>query len=251
MFCQLSNWENIPCHCHSTYAPVPFMCAPPTAAGPTNCPDPHQDRPATGAAAPSRTGRLLNLARALIDYGRQLAGTLQQRTSATNLADVTRNFGTIDIGEILARINRGLLRAAALETRLASRLAREPIAPAAPSAPSPRQPRAARPVDRGASTADPRPTRLPTPEDIAAEVRRRPIGAVIADICRDLGIMPSNPLWRELPLAIIGNGGNLATLVKDILNRVFPFPINQPATVHPGGPTPHLPFAGTPGTGPP
>jgi hypothetical protein len=224
------------------------MCAPPTAAGPTNCPDPHQDRPATGAAAPSRTGRLLNLVRALIDYGRQLAGTLQQRTSATNLADVTRNFGTIDIGEILARITRGLLRAAALETRLASRLAREP---AAPSIPSPRQPRAAPPVDRGASTADPRPTRLPTPEDIAAEVRRRPIGAVIADICRDLGIMPSNLLWRELPLAIIGNGGNLATLVKDILNRVFPFPINQPATVHPGGPTPHLPFAGTPGTGPP
>jgi hypothetical protein len=227
------------------------MSAPPTAAGPTNCSDPPQDRPATGADAPTRTGRLLGLVRALIDYGRQLAGTLQQRTSATNLADVTRNFGTIDIGEILARITRGLLRAAALETRLASRLAREPAAPAAPSIPSPRQPRAGPPVDRGASTADPRPTRLPTPEDIAAEVRRRPIGAVIADICRDLGIMPSNLLWRELPLAIIGNGGNLATLVKDILNRVFPFPINQPATVHPGGPTPHLPFAGTPGTGPP
>ncbi|MGA8196034.1 MAG: hypothetical protein WB902_21990, partial [Acetobacteraceae bacterium] len=212
---------------------------------------PHQDRPAAGADAPSRTGRLLGLVRALIDYGRQLAATLQQRTAATNLADVARNFGTIDIGEILARIARGLLRAAALETKLSSRLTRQQAVPAAPSAPSPRQPRAARPVDRSARAADPGPTRLPTPEDIAAEVRRRPIGAVIADICRDLGIMPSNPLWRELPLAIIGNGGNLATLVKDILNRVFPFPINQPATVHPGGPTPHLPFAGTPGTGPP
>ena len=106
-------------------------------------------------------------------------------------------------------------------------------------------------MDRGASTADPRPTRLPTPEDIAAEVRRRPIGAVIADICRDLGIVPSHPLWRELPLAIIANGGNLATLVKDILNRLFPFPISPPATVHPGGPAPHPPFAVKPGTGPP
>ena len=202
-------------------------------------------------AEATRTGRLLGLVRALIDYGRQLAGTLQQRTSATNLADVTRNFGTIDIGEILARITRGLLRAAALETRLASRLAREPIAPAAPSIPSPRQPRAAPPANRGASPAAPRPTRPPTPEDIAAEVRRRPIGAVIADICRDLGIMPSNPLWRELPLAIIANGGNLATLVKDILHRVFPFPINPPATVLPGGPTPYLPFGVKPGTGPP
>jgi hypothetical protein len=227
------------------------MSAPPTAAVPTNRPDPHQDRPAAGADAPSRTGRLLGLVRALIDYGRQVAGTLQQRTSATNLADVTRNFGTIDIGEILARITRGLLRAAALETRLSSRLAREQAAPAAPSAPSPRQPRAARPVDRSASAADPGLAHLPTPGDIAAEVRRRPIGAVIADICRDLGIVPSNPLWRELPLAIIANGGNLATLVKDIAKRVFTCPINPPAAVHPAGPAPHLPFAGTPGTGPP
>jgi hypothetical protein len=243
--------ENIPCHRPTTYAPVPFMSAPPTAAGPTNSPDPHQDRPATGADAPSCTGRLLGLVRALIDYGRQLAATLQQRTAATNLADVTRHFGTIDIGEILARITRGLLRAAALETRLSGRLAREPAAPAAPSTPSPRQPRAARPVDRGASTAAPRPTRLPTPEDIAAEVRRRPVGAVIADICRDLGIVPSHPLWRELPLAIIANGGNLATLVKDILQRLFPYPINPPADVHPAGPAPDLSFALTPGTGPP
>ena len=42
-----------------------------------NRPDPHQDRPATGADAPSRTGRLLTLLRTLIDYGRQLAGSLQ------------------------------------------------------------------------------------------------------------------------------------------------------------------------------
>jgi hypothetical protein len=227
------------------------MSAPPTAAVQTNRPDPHQDRPATGADALSRTGRLLGLVRALIDFGRQLAGTLQQRTPATNVADVTRNFGTIDIGEILARITRGLLRAAAIETRLDSRLARQQAAPAAPSAPSPRQPRAARPADRSASAADPGLTRLPTPEDIAAQVRRRPIGAVIADICRDLGIMPSNPLWRELSLAIISNGGNLATLVKDILKRVFPFPINPPAAERPAGPPPHLPFAVTPGTGPP
>jgi hypothetical protein len=227
------------------------MSAPPTAAAPTNRPDPHQDRPATGADAPSRTGRLLLLVRALIDYGRQLAGTLQQRTSTTNLADITRNFGTIDIGDILARITRGLLRAAALETRLASRLAREPAAPAELRTPSPRQPRAARPTDGSARAADPDLARLPTPEDIAAKIRRRPIGAVIADICRDLGIMPSNPLWRELPLAIITNGGNLATLVKDILQRVFPFPINPPVTARPGGPTPYLPFGVKPGTGPP
>jgi hypothetical protein len=39
---------------------------------------------------------------------------------------------------------------------------------------------------------------MPTAEQIAAEVRRRPIGAVIADICRDLRILPSHPLWRDI-----------------------------------------------------
>ncbi|HXA22903.1 MAG TPA: hypothetical protein VNW90_11425 [Acetobacteraceae bacterium] len=227
------------------------MSAPPAAAVRPNRPDPHQDRRPTGADAPSRTGRLLGLVRTLIDYGRQLASTLQQRTSTTNLADVTRHFGTIDIGEILARITRGLLRAAALETRLSSRLARQPAPPAAPNAPSRRQPHADRPVDRSARAADPRPTRLATPEDIAAEVRRRPVGAVIADICRDLGIVPSNPMWRELSLAIIENGGNLATLFKDTFKRISVWLIDPPAAGHPAGPPPHLPFAVTPGTGPP
>jgi hypothetical protein len=209
---------------------------------------------ATTAPTPTeatRTTRLLGLLRTLIDYGRQLATTLQQRTSATNLADVTRHFGTIDIGEILARIARGLLRAAALETRLSSRLARQPAAPAAPSAPSPRQPRAARPVDRSASPADTSLAHLPTPEEIAAEVRRRPIGAVIADICRDFGIVPSNPLWRELSLVIIENGGNLATLFKDTWKRISIWLTDPPAAVDPAASAPDLPFAVTPGTGPP
>ena len=82
------------------------MSAPPAAAGPPNCPDPHQDRPATGADTPSRTGHLLTLVRTLIAYGRHLAAALQQRTSATDLADITRHFGIVDIGEILARITR-------------------------------------------------------------------------------------------------------------------------------------------------
>jgi hypothetical protein len=202
----------------------------------------------------TRTGRLLGLVRTLIDYGRQLAGTLQQRTAATNLADITRNFGTIDIGEILARIARGLLRAASLETRLSSRLARQPAAPAAPaaqSAPSRREPRAAQSLDRSAGAADTGPTRLPTPDDIAAEVRRRPIGAVIADICRDFGIVPSNPLWRELSLVIIENGGNLATLFKDTWKRISIWLTDPPAAVDPAASAPDLPFAVTPGTGPP
>src|SRR4051794_4862092 len=114
------------------------MALAPPAATLTTRPDPHQDRQPPGADSPTSTSRLLSLVRTLIEYGRQLASTLQQRNRATNLADVTRDFGTIDIGKILACITRGLLRATALETRLVSRAARQPAALAAPSSRQPR-----------------------------------------------------------------------------------------------------------------
>ena len=123
-----------------------------------NRPDPHQDRPATGADAPSRTGRLLTLVRTLIDYGRHLAAALQQRTSATDLADITRHFGIVDIGEILARITRGLLRAAALEARLVSHPVREPATghPDRPiPSPAARRPTRGRKRRRGRTTHRP------------------------------------------------------------------------------------------------
>ena len=230
---------------------LPLFMSDPAAAGQTNCPDPDQDRPATGVDAPNPTGRLLGLVRALIDYGKRLANTLEQRTSAAGLADITRYFGTLDIAQILARITRGLQRAAALEARLVSRPVCQPAPPAALGTRSLDQPSAANPVDRSASTADTRLAHLPTSGDIAAEVRRRPVGAVIVDICRDLGIVPSNPLWRELSRAIIENGGNLATLFKDINKRVFTWLTDPPATPRSAESAVHLPSAVTPGTGPP
>jgi hypothetical protein len=138
-------------------------------------PDPHQDQPATGTAAASRTGHLLGLVRFLIGYGKQLATTLQQRTATTDLSGIIRNFGTIDIADIIARITRGLLRAAALETKLDQRLARQQAAAANLTAASCREPRAPRPTNRSASVPDdPGIAHLPTPEAIAAEIRRRP-----------------------------------------------------------------------------
>jgi len=50
-------------------------------------------------------------------------------------------------------------------------------------------------------------------------VRRRPIGAVIADICRDFGILPSHPLWREVSKLVVRHGGSLATLLRDIISH--------------------------------
>jgi hypothetical protein len=76
-------------------------------------------------------------------------------------------------------------------------------------------------------------------------VRRRPIGAVIADICRDLGILPNHPLWRDLQKAIMHHGGSYVRLLKDILTR----PSSLSAEDDPLGPAAFRPPQA--GTGPP
>jgi hypothetical protein len=94
---------------------------------------------------------------------------------------------------------------------------------------------------------DPRLARLPTEEQIAAEVRRRPVGAVIADICRDLGIMPTHPLWGDLSPVILRYGGNLPRLWREILALLRPrySPDRPPAWTAPPQRSP------VPATGPP
>ncbi len=194
---------------------------------------------------PSRSASLLALVHKLIDYGRELAATIRRR-AFTDPTSVRCCFGTADVALILARITRGLHRADALEARLIRNADRLDAAPQA--APSQPRPRAARPAAAPATAdADPRLARLPTSAQIAAEVRRRPIGAVIADICRDLGIMPSHPLWRELRIVIIANGGSLARLVKDILEQAFSIAAIAP----PGSPAPPPRYPAPVPTGPP
>ncbi len=190
-------------------------------------------------AKPSRSGRLLALVRALVAYGRQVATTLRQNHPTLSAGDITL---------ILRRIARGLLRAEALEARIirdATRLDAEPRPPRACRQRQPRPPRAASPGP--SDMTDPLPAALPTVEQIAAEVRRRAIGAVIADICRDLGIQPSNRLWPELRDLIVRYCGNLARLVKDILDRLF---FTSPALAWPVRPLPGLAPAPS-GTDPP
>jgi hypothetical protein len=211
----------------------------------TNTPD----TPA-GTDTPSRSARLLGLVRKLIDYGKELAATIRRR-AFTDPQFASTHFGSADAALILASIARGLHRANALEARIVRSAARLDAAPH--TAASPRNPRPPRPAAApAAAEADPRLARLPTPAQIAADVRRRPIGAVLADICRDLGIMPSDPLWRELQLAIICEGGNLCRLVMDVIDRAMapvlaawpPGMVLTWADPPPGVPPP-------PGTGPP
>ncbi len=118
----------------------------------------------------------------------------------------------------------------------------------APRPPSPGPRGRARRPHRAAPPTDARLAHLPTPEQIAAEVRRRPIGAVIADICRDLGIMPSHPLWREVQMAMIRYGGSLANLVRDLIHQSFQSLV--PAAASAALPAPS-PLPSPAGTGPP
>jgi hypothetical protein len=186
------------------------------------------DTPGAGTDTPNRIGRVLGVLRRLIDYGRHLASTVQQRAAAPGFSRFARPFGTADLAVILARIAAGLHRAATLESRLCQRAARgRDLTPAPVRLPAPDQPRPSRqiapPDHQPADPAvvprlaeDPRLARLPTEAEIAAEVRRRPVGAVIVDICHDLGIRPGDcdrPFWDELCQAIIAYGGSLAAFL--------------------------------------
>ena len=152
--------------------------------------------------------RVLALVRKLIEYGRELAATVHQRAAADRHFAIS-GFGTHDIALVVAMITRGLNRAIALEARIIQLSQRPPARPRPARQASPRKPR-----PPAAALGQ-----FPTAEEIATEVRRRPIGAVIADICSDLGIRCNHPLWREIQLALLRYGGNFVGLLKTIFDR--------------------------------
>jgi hypothetical protein len=226
------------------------MSSAPTSASQTASPDPHQDRPAPSADTTTKTGRLLGLVRKLIDYGKQLAATLQQRTA--KLDDIICSFGTTDIARILASITRGLHLAAALEAKVANRPVRPPAAPAAATrTPSLRQPRTAPPKDQTAAEVDPRVAAMPTPSEIADQIRRRPAGAVIADICRHLGIVPADRLWQEISLVVMENGGNVVKMFNEAMYRICTRLRELAAAEKHGERPPYEPATVAAATGPP
>ena len=192
------------------------------------------DPPPASSDRPSRSRRLLDLVCKLIDYGKELANTVRERVAGDPVF-ARCAFGSNDLSLILSRITRGLHLASALEARIVQGAKRLDVAPGPARATSPSRQRNPRSPAPDAGLAP-----LPTSEQVAAWVRRRPIGAVIADICRDLGITPRHPLWRELQLAIIRHGGSLAGLVKTMLDRAFPLaaPPALPAVAAPLAPAP-------------
>ncbi len=230
------------------------MFAPAATAEPISQAGAHQD-PAR-AAVPPRIAALLGMLRFLITFGRDLATTLQNQAAPAILRAPT-SFGTSDRTVILARIMRGLLRADALYRFLLQRAATgRDVTPPAVRTPSPRQPGAARRTEPRRVTQDAAPNGmyLPTMKELAAEVRRRPIGAVLADICDDLGLTPGqlgHARWEELRHAIAEYGGNLAGFFRRIMRRCLPLPAIARPNARPAGLSPPPYALPAPGTGPP
>jgi hypothetical protein len=194
----------------------------------------------------SRSGRLLSLVRKLWDYGLQISASLDQHPPKTagDKAYLTRTFGFSNVMAILVRIALGMKRARFLAERITRAAAQidagsqpEPLPPRAPRASPVAMPRMPNPYP------EPRPTdetivlisRLPTVSQIARKILRQPIGDVLADICRDLGISDDHPLWDELHAAITEFGGTLVRRVKSKLRQVVhTLRITDPPHAEPG-----------------
>jgi len=215
------------------------------AAGLKSQPDPHQDRP--GKPVPANIGQALHIVRILLGYGRHLAATLEHRAAARGFSVIAQCFGTAKVSVILAHLSRGIMRAIALERVLLARAARgrdliiqapRTNAPGeAPPTPEPgTEPQAASaPAARTAAPLRAHPAgpdapldlaQLPTMAQLEAEVRRRPIGRVIADICQDLGVAPrlcAGGFWNDIFDALRCYGGNLAHLSGEMRRREASF----------------------------
>jgi hypothetical protein len=71
---------------------------------------------------------------------------------------------------------------------------------------------------------------MPTLEELEAQVRCRPIGRTIVDICLDLGVVPgfcTGAFWNELFDDIRTYGGNLPTLMLERVRREKAFSAEQ------------------------
>ena len=202
---------------------------------------PRQALPA--AHVPPHIAAVLGLLHVLLAYGRHLAATLEHRAAASGFSAVAQFFGTAATAPILARLTRGMLRAMALQRVLLARAQRGRDLGVPP--PRQRAPRTMHPAFRTAAPcsaesrrrqefrrpdpdAVPVPDHLPTLPQLVAEIRRRPIGRTLADICRDLGVSPSlceGRFWNAVFAAITDYRGNLPKLVHDFRRREIRFEI--------------------------
>jgi hypothetical protein len=210
-------------------------------------PDPLQDHP--GTSLPNNIEVLLHACRILLGYGRHLIDTVRHRAAAPGFDAIAACFGTGNLSTILAHLNRGILRATALERVLLARAAtgqdigfverraRTPEAQPAPVNAETRQlPAECSPARKHASRPsgptgwnDPE-LCMPTLDELERQVRRRPIGRTIQDICLDLAVVPGfchSAFWNELFDIMTWFGGSIGKLMREKTRRREAFASEQ------------------------
>ena len=202
-------------------------------------PDPAQDHPAP--ALPNNIEVFLHAIGILLTYGRHLAATVRQRAASPNFSAIAACFGTANVATILAHLNRGVLRAAALQRVLLARAATGkdidfvgrrtamPEAQPTPGAAEPARPAAAPLAALRRARRSPRPTGwddpelfMPTLEDLEREARRQPAGRIMLKICLDLAVVPGfchSAFWNELFELMIYFGGSIDKLMRKKASR--------------------------------
>jgi hypothetical protein len=204
---------------------------------------------------PARIAALLHTVRIMLGFGCHLAETAKQRSASPDFNAIAACFGTGRLCAILAHLQRGILRATALENVLLARAARgrdiglaaprviataaPAVTPAAPSVEQPAAP-AALSVEALVVRKDRRPSRpvgwddpelfMPTLEEFEAEVRRRPYGVTLVAICLDLAVVPgfcTGEFWNELFDSIRLRGGSIAVLMLEKMRREEAFAREQ------------------------
>jgi len=188
---------------------------------PTQTPD--LDRAAIRKAVPAGIAQVLFVLRFLIDYACHVAAKAEICATLGDLRPVTIPFAkSIQIDQLIIRVARGLKRALALQDMLRQRAATgrdiEPV-----------QRRRSGPGGGGSQQngqdkdKPQQPERLPSAAEIAEELRRRPIGDVVATICHDIGIVPSDMTpeqWQALRAVIVTYGGSLGKLLPAMENSL-------------------------------
>jgi hypothetical protein len=215
----------------------------PLAASPPETP---QDDSAS--SVPHNITFILHAARTLLTYGRHLIDTVRHRAAAPNFNAIAACFGTDNLGTILAHLNRGILRAVALERVLLARAAtgrdidfierRTPTPETQPTALDTQsgQP-APPPIARMRAPTPSRPNGwndpglfMPTLQDLERQARRRPIGRSIQDICLDLAVVPGfchSQFWNELFNIMTWFGGSVTRLMQQKARRQRAFANEQ------------------------
>ena len=213
---------------------------------PDSSPDPPQDQ--TGNTVPEYIAVMLHAVRILLGYGRHLLATVKHRATVPTFPAIAACFGTANLSTIRAHLNRGLLRAAALERFLLARAAtgrdidivtrRDRTDETQPAAEAPK---AEPPADQPARPkAAPRPSLppgrddpelfMPTLEELERQVRRRAVGRTITEICRDLAVVPgfcTPAFWNGIFEIMHYFGGSVEALMREKAHREQTFILEQ------------------------